>query len=396
MIPSFSGTLFEQFKDRDRVLRVAEQLHKEVNGKLVKDGVGRSYSLMEFCGGHTHAVFRYGLNSLLPAGVKMVHGPGCPVCVLPQGKIDAIIKVAERESDLIICTYADLLRIPAAGGKSLLKQKAAGADIRMVYSPLDAVKVAANAPDRPVMFVAIGFETTAPATAVAISEASRLGLKNFFVYCLHLLTPPAVQKVLQAPAETVAVDGWIGPGHVCSVIGVAPLRIFAETHGRPVVISGFAPLDLMQSILMLVQMINRGRLKEISNQYSRAVLENGNQVALAAMSRVFQTRPFFEWRGFGLIANSGLRIRDEFSAYDAETCLAIEDVSVGDHPACQCAAIIRGQRKPDDCKLFRRACRPEHPVGPCMVSSEGACAAYFQFINAERFARGFAADEVKA
>jgi hydrogenase expression/formation protein HypD len=341
----------------------------------------RRYNLMEFCGGHTHAISRYGLADLLPASVRMIHGPGCPVCVLPIGRIDSAIELAQRPG-LILCTYADTMRVPASKGLSMLQAKARGGDIRMVYSSADAVRIAQDNPDRDVVFFAIGFETTTPPTAVAIRQAGALGLANFSVFCNHVLTPAAITSILESKEVrefgTVPLDGFIGPAHVSTVIGSRPYEYFAEEYQRPVVIAGFEPLDVMQAILMLVRQLNEGRA-EVENEFTRAVTRDGNLKAQALVADVFELRRSFEWRGLGEVAYSALRIREQYAAFDAEARYGIAYRSVPDHKACECGAILRGVKTPAQCKVFGTACTPEHPLGSCMVSAEGACAAHYTY-----------------
>jgi hydrogenase expression/formation protein HypD len=336
----------------------------------------RQYRFMEFCGGHTHAISRYGVEDLLPENIRMIHGPGCPVCVLPMGRIDDAIRLAKRP-EVTLCTYADLMRVPASGGSSLMKAKADGADIRMVYSTLDAIAIAEAEPEREVVFLAIGFETTTPPTALAIRLAQKKGLRNFSIFCNHVVTPAAMQAILETN-EGVEIEGFVGPAHVSTVIGMAPYRRFATDYGKPVVIAGFEPLDVIQSILMLVRQINEGR-SEIENQYRRAVTETGNGKALDEMADIFELRESFEWRGLGEIPNSALRLREAYAALDAEKRFGVVTQAARDNPACECGAILRGAKRPQDCKLFGVACTPETPMGSCMVSSEGSCAAYWAY-----------------
>ena len=339
------------------------------------------YCFMEFCGGHTHAISRYGIEDLLAANVQMIHGPGCPVCVLPIGRIDMAIALAKR-AGVTLCTYGDLMRVPGSQGTSLLRAKAAGADVRMVYSTLDAVRIAETEPQREVVFFAIGFETTTPPTALAIRQAMKKGLKNFIVFCNHVLTPAAIQNILESPdvreLDCVRIDGFIGPAHVSTVIGTEPYEFFAEEYEKPVVVAGFEPLDVMQAILMLVRQVNEGR-HEVENQYIRAVTREGNAKAKAEVAEMFELRKSFEWRGLGIVPYSGLRLKSAYAAFDAERRFALEDIAAPDNPACECGAILRGVKKPTDCKLFGTVCTPETPIGSCMVSAEGACAAHWTY-----------------
>ena len=341
---------------------------------------GRRYNIMEFCGGHTHAIARFGIEDLLPPEVRLIHGPGCPVCVLPVGRIDDAMAIAARPG-VILCTYADLMRVPASNRRSLQSAKADGADIRMVYSVEDALTVAAENPAAQVVFFAIGFETTTPPTALALVRAKAEGLANFSVFCNHVLTPSAMEAILAQPQDgpdPVHVDAFVGPAHVSMVIGTHPYDTFARDHGRPVVIAGFEPLDVMQAVLMLVRQINDGR-HQVENEYSRAVVPEGNRKAQALMEQVLERRDSFEWRGLGALPDSALKIRDSFADFDAERRFEVPARSVPDPKSCECAAILRGQRRPEQCKLFGTACTPESPIGSCMVSSEGACAAHWTF-----------------
>jgi hydrogenase expression/formation protein HypD len=341
----------------------------------------RRYHFMEFCGGHTHAISRYGVSDLLPDNVRMIHGPGCPVCVLPIGRVDQAIRLALEEG-VTLCTYGDCLRVPASGGLSLLKAKARGGDIRMVYSSADAVTLAQRHPEKQVVFLAIGFETTTPPTAVAIRQAAALGLANFSVLCCHVLTPSAISSILESPEVrqwgTVPLDGFIGPAHVSTIIGSRPYEFFAEEYRKPVVIAGFEPLDVMQAIRMLVRQVNEGRA-EVENEFSRAVDRDGNRKAQQLVAEVFELRKEFEWRGLNVLPYSALRIRREYAAFDAEKRFPLDYRPVPDHKACECGAILRGVKRPQDCKLFGNVCTPENPVGSCMVSSEGACAAHYTY-----------------
>jgi hydrogenase expression/formation protein HypD len=364
----------DEFRDGDLARGLAAAIRREARPD-------RSYHLMEFCGGHTHAISRYGIKDLLPDNVRMVHGPGCPVCVLPIGRIDNAIELAARPG-LILCTYADTMRVPASKGLSLLKAKARGADIRMVYSCADALRIAALNPDRDVVFFAIGFETTTPPTAVAIRQAEARQLGNFSVFCNHVLTPAAIANILESPEVrdlgTVPLDGFVGPAHVSTVIGSQPYEYFAEEYQRPVVIAGFEPLDVMQAILMLVRQLNDGRA-EVENEFTRAVTRDGNLKAKALVADVFELRRTFEWRGLGEVPYSALRIKERYRAFDAEVRYGITYRSVPDNKACECGAILRGVKKPTDCEVFGTVCTPDNPIGSCMVSSEGACAAHYTY-----------------
>jgi len=364
----------DEFRDGALARRIAARIAAAADP-------ARNYSFMEFCGGHTHAISRYGVLELLPENVRMIHGPGCPVCVLPIGRIDLAIGLALQQR-VILCTYGDTMRVPASEQLSLLKAKARGADIRMVYSAADALQLAQQNPAREVVFFAIGFETTTPPTALVIRDAQRLGLHNFSVLCCHVLTPSAITHILQSPEVrqygTVPIDGFIGPAHVSIVIGSAPYAHFAEEYRKPVVIAGFEPLDVLQAIDMLLRQVNEGRA-EVENEFTRAVTPHGNQAAQALVAQVFELRPSFEWRGLGEVPYSALKIRPTYAEFDAERSFGLDYRSVPDHKACECGAILRGVKKPTDCKIFGNVCTPENPIGSCMVSSEGACAAHYTY-----------------
>ncbi|MGI8648950.1 MAG: hydrogenase formation protein HypD [Rubrobacter sp.] len=334
----------------------------------------RHYKLMEVCGGHTHTIYRHGIKDLLPEQIELVHGPGCPVCVLPMGRVDEGISIAERPEVIFTC-FGDMMRVPGSKG-NLLEVKAGGADIRMVYSPLDALRVARENPDREVVFYAIGFETTAPSTALTLQRAKREGIENFSVFCNHVTIVPPVRALLDSP--DLRLDGFIGPGHVSTVIGCRPYEFMPKDYGKPCVVAGFEPLDLLQSALMLIHQLDEGRC-EVENQYGRAVPWEGNLQALKAMSEVFELRPYFEWRGLGFIAQSALKLSSEYADFDAELRYSTPGIRVADPKACQCGEVLKGVLKPHECRVFGTACTPERPLGALMVSSEGACAAYFNF-----------------
>ena len=364
----------DEFRDPALALTLAQRLRAEADP-------ARRYSFMEFCGGHTHALARHGVLDLLPRNLRMIHGPGCPVCVLPVGRIDMALQLALQRG-VMLCSYGDVMRVPASQGLSLERAKARGADIRMVYSPADALQLARAHPAREVVFLAIGFETTTPPSALVIRQAAREGLGNFSLLCNHVLTPAAITHILQSPEAaqygTLPLDGFVGPAHVSVVIGSAPYEPFARAWHKPVVIAGFEPLDLMRAILMLVRQVNDGRA-EVENQFTRAVTRTGNRLAQAAVADVFEPRASFEWRGLGEVPMSALKIRPEFAAFDAELRYALHYRPVPDHKQCDCGAILRGVKQPSDCKLFATVCTPENPMGSCMVSSEGACAAHYTY-----------------
>jgi hydrogenase expression/formation protein HypD len=335
---------------------------------------GRRYAFMEVCGGHTHTIYKHGLEDYLPETVSLVHGPGCPVCVIPMGRVDDAIAIAERPG-VIMTSFGDMMRVPGSRG-SFLDAKADGADIRMVYSPLDALKIARSNPESHVVFMAIGFETTAPSTAMTVLRAQAEGIENFSIFCNHVTIIPAIRAILDSP--DLRLDGFIGPGHVSTVIGCRPYEFIAGQYGKPLVCAGFEPLDILQSVHMLLRQLADGRC-EVENQYARVVPWDGNPLALRAIDAVMTLRPYFEWRGLGFITHSALRVRDEFARFDAERVFDVPGVRVADPKACQCGEVLKGVLKPWECKVFGTACTPETPIGTCMVSSEGACAAYYNF-----------------
>jgi len=335
--------------------------------------------VMEICGGHTHTIYKYGVDDLLPENVELVHGPGCPVCVIPMGRVDDGITVAMQPGVIFTC-FGDMMRVPGGKG-SLLEAKAQGADVRMVYSPLDALRIAREHPDREVVFFAVGFETTAPSTALTLVRAKRERVENFSVYCNHVTIVPPLRSLLESP--DLQLDGFIGPGHVSTIIGARPFEFIPREFGKPIVISGFEPLDLLQSVFMVLRQLTDGRC-EVENQYTRVVPYEGNDRALEVLADVFEPRPTFEWRGLGFIPDSALKLAPAYADFDAELRFAVPGVRVADPKACQCGDVLKGAIKPWECKVFGTACTPELPIGTCMVSSEGACAAYYNF---GRFAR---------
>jgi hydrogenase expression/formation protein HypD len=335
---------------------------------------GGRYKFMEVCGGHTHTIYRHGIEHVLPESVELVHGPGCPVCVIPMGRVDDAIAVAEHPG-VIFTSFGDMMRVPGSRG-NLLEAKARGADVRFVYSPLDALRIAVDNPDRQVVFLAVGFETTAPSTAVTLAKARADGVSNFTVFCNHVTIVPPIKAILESP--DLRLDGFLGPGHVSTVVGNRPYRFVPEQYGKPIVTAGFEPLDILAAIAMLLAQIREGRCC-VENQYTRCVRDEGNPVALRAMAEVFELRPHFEWRGLGFISQSALKLRPEFAPWDAEVRYEVPGVRVADAKACQCGEVLKGVIKPWECKVFGTACTPETPIGTCMVSSEGACAAYYNF-----------------
>ena len=338
----------------------------------------RPLQLMEVCGGHTHSIFKYGIEPMLPKSIEFVHGPGCPVCVLPMGRVDDCVALAEHPQ-VIFTTFGDAMRVPGSK-KNLLQAKADGADVRMVYSPMDALKLAREYPDKEVVFFALGFETTMPSTALTVLQAEREGIKNFSLFCNHITIIPTIKAILDSPELTL--DGFLGPGHVSMVIGTAPYEFIARHYRKPIVVAGFEPLDILQSVWMVLKQIAEGRC-EVENQYQRIVPETGNDQALSAVSRVFELREFFEWRGLGSIDHSGIRLRDSYARFDAERRFSVPNLKIADPKSCQCGEVLKGVIKPWECKVFGRACTPETPLGALMVSSEGACAAYYNYGGVE-------------
>ncbi len=360
-----------RFVDEFRDGTLARALAREIAGALPP---GRHVVLMEVCGGHTHTIAKHGLEDLLPPGIELVHGPGCPVCVIPMGRVDDAIWLAEQPG-VLFATFGDMLRVPGGRG-SLLEAKARGADVRMVYSPLDALALARRNPDREVVFFGVGFETTAPATALTLLRARAEGTPNFSVFCNHVAIAPPLRSILDSPG--VRLDGLIGPGHVSTVIGLEPYRFIAEEYGRPVVVAGFEPLDVLQAAAMLVRQLADGRC-QVENQYLRVVRPEGNRRALAAIDETMELRETFEWRGLGQLPASAFRLRPAFAAWDAEARFELPADRVEDPRACQCGEVLTGAIKPFQCRVFGSACTPEHPIGTCMVSAEGACAAYYAY-----------------
>ncbi|MBV8978646.1 MAG: hydrogenase formation protein HypD [Alphaproteobacteria bacterium] len=367
----------DEFRDPEKAKLLLKEIHALAGG--LRAGMQRPLQIMEVCGGHTHAIFRYGIESMLPDAIELIHGPGCPVCVLPMGRVDDCVTLAEHPN-VIFTTFGDAMRVPGSK-KSLLQAKSEGCDVRMVYSPLDALKLAKDNPDKEVIFFALGFETTMPSTAMTVLQAEREGIRNFSLFCNHITIIPTVKAILDSPELTL--DGFLGPGHVSMVIGNEPYAFIAEHYRKPLVVAGFEPLDVLQSIWMVLKQLDEGRCT-VENQYSRVVPEDGNAVALDAIGRVFELREFFEWRGLGSIDHSGVRMRAPYAQYDAERKFAIKSIKIADPKSCQCGEVLKGVIKPWECKVFGSACTPETPLGALMVSSEGACAAYYQFGDVEK------------
>ena len=346
---------------RNQITQLSNQLNKPLK-------------LMEVCGGHTHSIFKYGIEDILPPNLELIHGPGCPVCVMPKGRLDDAIAISQNHN-VILATFGDTMRVPGSH-TNLLQAKAQGADIRMVYSPLDSLQIARDNPDKEIVFFALGFETTAPSTALTILQAAAENITNFSMFSNHVLVIPALQALLDN--ADLQLDGFIGPGHVSMVIGTEPYQFIAQKYHKPIVIAGFEPLDILQSIWMILQQLVENRC-EVENQYNRLVEPAGNLIALQAMNQVFAVRKNFDWRGLGEIPESGLKIRTEYTQFDAENKFIIPNLKVADHKACKCGEILKGVLKPLECKVFGTACTPETPIGSCMVSSEGACAAYYKY-----------------
>ena len=363
----------DEFRDGTVARGIADEIAREVRE-------GRSYRFMEFCGGQTHTLWRYGIVDMLPAQVHISHGPGSPVCVLPLGRIEQAIELSRRPN-VTLCTFGEMLRVPARDKKSLLRTKADGADVRVVHGIADALRFAEDDPSREYVFFATGFEASTPATAVIVKRAAELGLRNFSVFCNHLLTPSAMAAVLSPSAtgaEPIAVDGFLAPGEVSTIIGSAPYEAFARDAATPVVVSGCEPLDLLQSILMLVRQVNDGR-HEVENEYTRAVTPAGNTKAVALVDEVFELRPTFAWRGLGVVPRSALRLRARYAAWDAEKKWGLPYEDLADPKACGCSDVVRTSKSPSECKMYGTACLPESPAGPCMVTPEGSCASHYAY-----------------
>jgi hydrogenase expression/formation protein HypD len=339
----------------------------------IRDIMTRPWTIMEICGGQTHTIVKFGVEELLPKEITLVHGPGCPVCVTPLEIIDKAIIIASKP-DVIFTSFGDMLRVPGSR-KDLLTVKSEGGDVRMVYSPLDAVKIAQQNPEKQVVFFAVGFETTAPANAMSVWQARKLGLKNFSILCSHVLVPPAMEVLLSSP--TNLVQGFLAAGHVCTVMGYEEYIPLAEKYRVPIVVTGFEPVDILQGIYMTVKQLEEGRVA-VENQYARSVRREGNVAAKRLISEVFAVTDR-KWRGIGEIPMSGYRLRDEFAEYDAEEIFHVGEIEADESPLCIAGLVLQGLKKPRECSAFAEQCTPEHPLGAPMVSSEGACAAYYHF-----------------
>ena len=364
----------DEFRDRDKAVALAVRIAELCTP-------GRHYKIMEICGGHTHTIYKHGLEHHLPPTVELVHGPGCPVCVIPMGRVDDAISIARTPGVTMAC-FGDMLRVPGGQG-SFLDAKASGADVRVVYSPMDALQLAVDEPARQVVFMAIGFETTAPSTALTLLRAKALGITNFSLFCNHVTIIPPLRAILDA--ADVELDGFIGPGHVSAVIGCRPYEPIAREYEKPVAVAGFEPLDVLQAVYLVMRQLAEGR-SEVENQYSRVVTWDGNPRAIEVIAATMEPRPHFEWRGLGSIPWSALTLKPEFATFDAEKRFDVPGVRVADPRACQCGEVLRGRIRPSECRVFGTACTPEKPIGTCMVSSEGACAAYYNFgrVNLKR------------
>lgn len=360
----------DEYRDGEAVQAMARSLRRLTT---------RPWTLMEVCGGQTHSIIKFGIDEFLPSNVTLVHGPGCPVCVTPAEMIQKAIEIAGRPNT-ILCSFGDMLRVPAQVGDgtkpaNLLSVKAQGADIRMVYSPLDCLKIAQQNPNKSVVFFAVGFETTAPANAMAVLQAHEQGLNNFSMLVSHVLVPPAMEAILSSPGNRV--QGFLAAGHVCTVMGIHEYEPLARKYHVPIVVTGFEPLDILQGVLLCVKQLEEGRA-QVENQYTRAVRPAGNEPAQEIIREVFEVVPR-AWRGIGEIARSGLRLRQKYAAYDAEKVFGVTEWIVADSLDCIAGLVLQGVKKPHECLVFGTRCTPERPLGAPMVSSEGACAAYFRY-----------------
>ena len=359
----------DEYRDAETARQYAEAIARVTT---------RPWTIMEVCGGQTHAIVKFGVDALLPPALTLVHGPGCPVCVTPVEKLDKAMEIASRP-EVIFCSFGDMLRVPGST-RDLLAVKATGGDIRIVYSPLDAVRVARDHPDRQVVFFAVGFETTAPANALAVVQARRQGLANFSILVSHVLVPPAMEAILSSPGNRV--QGFLAAGHVCTVMGTAEYEPIASKHRVPIVATGFEPVDILQGLYMCVRQLEEGRA-EVENQYARSVRREGNPDAVKLIRQVFRVCPQ-KWRGIGEIPQSGLRLAEEYEAFDAETRFGVIDHTSEESPDCRSGLVLQGMMKPPECPAFGIRCTPEHPLGATMVSTEGACAAYYRYRRRER------------
>lgn len=354
----------DEYRDPAAAQKYAEAIRKTVT---------RTWTIMEVCGGQTHAIVRFGIQDLLPDEVELVHGPGCPVCVTPLEMVDKALAIAARH-DVIFCSFGDMLRVPGSE-KDLLTVRAEGGDVRIVYSPLDAVKIAADNTDKQIVFFAVGFETTAPANAMALHRAKALGLDNFSALVSHVLVPPAIEAIMASPDNRV--QGFLAAGHVCAVMGIRAYVPLVKKYNAPIVVTGFEPLDILQGVYMCIRQLEEGRA-EVENQYDRAVRDGGNTEAQALLEKVFRVVPR-RWRGIGEIAESGWALTTDYEVFDAEKRFGLADAAVAEPEACISGLVLQGLKKPADCPAFGTKCTPDHPLGATMVSGEGACAAYYRY-----------------
>ncbi len=354
----------DEFRDIELVRNLSGKIHEITKGE---------WNIMEICGGQTHSIMRYGLEEFLPQGIRLVHGPGCPVCVTPLEIIDRAVRIAERE-DVIFTSFGDMLRVPGSE-KDLLSVKAGGGDVRILYSPLDAIKITEENPDKKVVFFAIGFETTAPANAMAVKEARRRGLGNFYILSSHVLVPPAMETILSSSRNKI--QGFLAAGHVCTVMGYEEYIPLAEKYRVPIVVTGFEPVDILRGIHQVVKQLEEGR-HEVENAYGRVVTRQGNPAAKALLREVFEVSDM-KWRGIGMIPKSGFRLAQEYREFDAEKKFDVGDLVQQESSLCIAGEVLQGLKKPGDCPAFGRQCKPEHPLGAPMVSAEGACSAYYRF-----------------
>jgi hydrogenase expression/formation protein HypD len=361
-----------EFRDPEKVKVLQKKLSYIVEEITLK--YDRKIRIMEVCGGHTHTLFKYGLKQIIPTDVEMIHGPGCPVCVLPKNIVDNCILMSKNKN-VIITTFGDAMRVPGSVN-SLLQAKADGADIRMVYSPSDSLEIAKKHPDKDVVFFGLGFETTMPSTAFTIVEAHRQNVNNFSLYCNHITIPQTLKALLDD--KDLNIDAFIGPGHVSMVIGTKVFDFISEVYKKPIVVSGFEPLDILQSILMVLEQLKKGK-GFVENQYNRVVNTFGNKNAIKVISEVYEIRDFCEWRGLGSIANSGVKIKRKYNMFDAEKKYNLKKQNIADPEECQCGEVLKGFLKPPECKVFGNKCTPENPLGALMVSTEGACSAYYKY-----------------
>ncbi|MDF7662101.1 hydrogenase formation protein HypD [Erwiniaceae bacterium L1_54_6] len=366
----------DEYRDPARVMQLIDKL--QARAPLLAYSEQRPLRIMEVCGGHTHAIFRFGLDQLLPKNIEFIHGPGCPVCVLPMGRIDSCIEIASHP-EVIFCTFGDAMRVPGKNG-SLLQAKARGADVRVVYSPMDALQLAQQHPQRKVVFFGLGFETTMPATAITLQQAKAQGITNFSFFCQHITLIPTLRSLLSQPDN--GIDAFLAPGHVSMVIGTAAYDFIADQFSRPLVVAGFEPLDLLQGVLMLVEQKITGH-SQVENQYKRVVPDSGNLLAQRAMSEVFCLQGDSEWRGLGVIAESGVRLTEPYRQFDAEALFQPRPQQVYDDPRARCGDVLTGRCKPQQCPMFGSGCNPQNAFGALMVSSEGACAAWYQYRSQE-------------